>query len=117
MGFLIFYLILISLPILVIWPAVRSCHIAYFILDSVVIGFFFVYGTVNSWDYKSSGITGYSHLYMAIRLFAVSVYAGIMKVLKKKIAPRHSAELIVMGINITGNIVATLFFISHLYIM
>ena len=54
---------------------------------------------------------------MAIRLFAVSVYAGIMKILKKKIAPRHSAELIVMGINITGNIVATLFFISHLYIM
>jgi len=116
MGFIL--IIIIMIPLVPIWFLARNFHNVYFILDAIVVGFFFIYGTINLWDLKSSDVTGYWLPYIYIRLLVILVYAGvhagIMKAMKKKSVPsRPIEENKVAIVNIAVNIIQAFAFFRY----
>jgi hypothetical protein len=77
-GFVIFFLLLIGMIILTIISSGYSCKTLYFILDTLVIVFFLIVGTIDSWGLNSYfKITGWGGLYIlprSIILLVIFIY-------------------------------------------
>ena len=108
-----FVYIIVMLATTAVWLSIYNCHIAYFILDNLIIGFCIVFGAINLWDPKTSYIGVFWLLYIPFRFLVILVYTTIMKVTRKKIVIRRPSEYILITMNVALNIIGAFASLNH----
>jgi hypothetical protein len=87
-----------------------SYNIVYYILDTLIIGSFFIAGSIDSWGLSSwVDITGYSLWYVFIRgIIALITFIAIKVKRITKISNCNTPYIILMVVNIILNLITVL---------
>jgi hypothetical protein len=115
MGFLIFILLALLFTIINFVLSCFCCKIIYYIIDTIIIGLFFTYGSINSWDLHSfvSFISNLSFYYIFFRggivlfifiknkIFVINV----KKIDGDKISLKNTLVYILITVNLLINII------------
>jgi hypothetical protein len=126
-----FVIVILILPVVILAVTLklstRRCHFIYFLVDTAITGFFFIYGSVHHLFgilYNNSGenyrlydpstfVTSFWLTYMLLRFIVILVYSVIMAIMKQNFIDHSSTRnIVVIAVNIPINILT---FIGIMY--